>query len=511
MTSPSHRALKASYKFLGIIAFIWAVLSSPLILLNYFTLWSWSKLVSFYCGKTYQILDGEDVMASIDEFQTNSIVNGLLTLKGMFTVETMQEIFATRVLEFKDKNGNLLLPKYSQRLVEHFDYWFWTSAQNFDINDHIRYFNEQPLKTEVELKQIVNEIINLPISWSKPLWEIIIIPCLISNENSSVDPEPKTVAVLRAHHAIGDGVSFLRVIMSQLSENTGEMNSVLEKAISNRQVKAEASFRNKLTTLLLSLYNIILIPAFLLRPFLIQEKHALHGPKLSGVVISNWTTHIKLQTIKDIKNSTSTTVNDVVMSCLAGAVRRCFLRKNVTPPKYVNIYIPVNLQGPNDALNNMNKLSYVMPMLPTGDMDCLARLKETKMIMDDVKVSPQIMANRLIFKYYGSVMPNSMIRILQSLSPCAFILSNLPGPAIHVSLGGHEVESVIPIATTRSSTGVGVIVISYGGYFSISTTMDSALVNDSSDAASLLKDIETEVNQLYTTAVKTTVNDEHNN
>lgn len=486
------------YAFLSIIAFILAALIAPLIIVIYILFCCWSKFVALAFVKNCQILNGEDVMAGIDQFPTNSIVNGLLIVKGMFTVEAMQKLFATRVLDLKDTKGNLLLPKYTQCLVEHWDYWFWTPAKNFDINDHIRYGTYNALKTDAELKEIVNATINRPISLSKPQWEIIVLPCLISEENSDLEPKEQTAIVLRAHHAIGDGVSFLRIIVSQLSDSTKVMITILEKAARNRNIKLPMDMKSKLAKILRSVYNFICIPAYVVRPFFIQERHALHGPKLTGVVVSNWANNIKLETIKCIKNKVGTTVNDVIMSCLASAVRQCFLRKKLTPPETVNIYIPVNLQGPFDVLNNINKLAYLMPTLPTGDMSNLARLWKTKTIMDEVKASPQIIANRLVFKYYGSVMPNKFIKKLHSLSPCAFILSNLPGPTNKVFLGKHEVESVIPLATTRSSTGVGVIVVSYGGKLSISTTIDLALLDNQSDAVFLLQDIEAEVKKLYT-------------
>ncbi|GAB6021236.1 hypothetical protein CHUAL_003853 [Chamberlinius hualienensis] len=390
-------------------------------------------------------------------------------------------------------------------------YWFWKPKENFDIKEHIRYYSENPMCTKIELNLAVNDIFNWSIPFSRPLWEIILIKCLIPDDILDENVEPKTALVIRAHHAMGDGVSFVRTFFSLMVGKNDDMEMILEKAVSRRKASVKNDFKHKLNIALQRIYMFVFSPAVLIRPLFIQEKHLLHGHKLTGVVITNWSTNIKLETIKAIKNSTSTTVNDVIMTCLAGAIRRYFLRKKTTPPNSVNIYIPVNLQGPNDVLSNKNRLSFVIPKLATGDIDCLTRLKETKFIMDEIKTSPQIMAHQFLFKFSGSVLPNSVIKKIQSFSPCAFILSNLPGPDNKMSLCGCELESVIPMATTRSSTGVGLLVFSYGGKINISTTIDTALITDPSDTSSLLKDIETEVNQLYNCAVKKTQNEIYNN
>ncbi|GAB6021229.1 hypothetical protein CHUAL_003846 [Chamberlinius hualienensis] len=280
------------------------------------------------------------------------------------------------------------------------------------------------------------------------------------------------------------------------------MKMILEKAASKRQAKVKANFKRKLAKFVQQVYLFVNAPMFLLRPLFIRDKHLFFGPKPTNVLISDWTTNIKLETIKDIKNSTSTTVNDVITSCVAGAVRRSFLRKNTVPPTFVNIIVPVSLQGPNDKLVNTNNISFVFPKLPTGDMDCFTRLKKTKIMMDEIKASPEIAINRLTFKFLGSVLPNCLMKISNSFTPSGIIFSNVPGPSNPIFWAGHKIENFFPIAQTRSTAGFGAVAFSCGGIVNASVTLDSALTSDPSDVSMMLKEIEDEINHLYSSVVQ---------
>ncbi|GAB6021223.1 hypothetical protein CHUAL_003840 [Chamberlinius hualienensis] len=106
-------------------------------------------------------------------------MNVVVFLEGKFTVEMMQQLFISRVIKAKDENNEPLLPKFTQCMVQHYDYWFWKPKTNFDINENIYYYKES-IQSEKELKKVVNEIVNQAISFSKPLWEIIIMPYLVT-------------------------------------------------------------------------------------------------------------------------------------------------------------------------------------------------------------------------------------------------------------------------------------------------------------------------------------------
>ncbi|GAB6021228.1 hypothetical protein CHUAL_003845 [Chamberlinius hualienensis] len=482
----------------AVAAFVFIAFISPIIFGIYFLFWMWTRFVLRFVTISCSKLDGQDVIAGVSDWQQSTIINGIVILKGKFTVEIMQRLFISRVISAKDENNKPLLPKFTQCIVEHCDYWFWKPKRHFDINEHIYYHVKNAIHSEKELKEAINEIINQPMSFSKPLWEVIVMPYLLS------ESEPRTVCLFRLHHTIADGVTLLRIIVSQMAENNDGMRIILEKAVSKRQAKAKvkANIQRKLAKILQTVYLFALGPLHLIRPLFRQEKHIYFGPKPANVLISDWTKNIKLETIKDIKNSTSTTVNDVIMTCVAGAIRRGFLTRNILPPKSVNISIPVSLQGPNDKLINTNNMSFVIPKLPTGDMDCFTRLKKIKMIMDEIKASPEIAINRLSFKFIGRVLPNSLMKISLSFSPSGIICSNVPGPNHSIFWAGHEVENFFPLGQTRGNTGFGIVIFSYMGHVNVSVTLDAALTLNPSDASMMLKAIEGEIDHLYSSVVK---------
>ncbi|GAB6021220.1 hypothetical protein CHUAL_003837 [Chamberlinius hualienensis] len=479
----------------AITVFIFILIVSPILFGIYFLFWLWTKFVSHFLGINCSKLEGEDVTAGLNGCQHSSIMNIIVILEGKFTVEMMQQLFISRVIKSRDENNEPLLPKFTQCMVQHYDYWFWKPKINFDINEHIYYYKES-IQSEKELKKVVNEIINQEISFSKPLWEIIIMPYLLPGS------EPQTVCLFRMHHSMCDGVTFLRIIISQLGSIDDGMKLILEKAASKRQAKVKANFKQKLAKIVQNVCLFIFAPMFIIRTLTTRDRHFFRGPKLTNVLHIDWTTHTKLETIKDIKNSTSTTVNDVFSSCVAGAIRKSILRKNTAAPNSVNVIVPVNLQGPDKKIIDSNKLSYMLPRLPTGEMDCITRLKKTKIMMDEIKASPEIIANRVIFKIFGSVLPNSLMNIVILLTPAGIIFSNIPGPQNPIFWAGHKIKNVFPLAQIRSTAGFGVVAVSCGDIINFTVTLDSALTSDPSDVSMILKDIEDEIDLLYSSVVQ---------
>ncbi|GAB6021225.1 hypothetical protein CHUAL_003842 [Chamberlinius hualienensis] len=483
------------YGIQAITAFIFILIISPILFGVYFLFWLWSKFISHFLVINCSKLEGEDAMAGLNGCQHSTIMNAVVFLEGKFTVEMMQQLFISRVIKAKDENNEILLPKFTQCMVQHYDYWFWKPKTNFEINENVYYYKKS-IQSEKELKTVVNEIINQTISFSKPLWEIIIMPYLVPGS------EPQTVCLFRFHHSICDGVTSLRIVMSQLSNDDDGMKIILEKAASKRQAKVKANFKQKLVKIVHQVLLFIVSPMFIIRTLTIRDRHVFCGPKLTNVLIIDWTAHIKLETIKDIKNSTSTTVNDVVSSCVAGAIRKSFLRKNTAPPKSVSVMVPVNLQGPHNKLVNSNNLSLIFPKFPTGDMDYFTRLKKTKIMMDKIKASPEIVTNRLAIKFVGGVFPNSLMKLCISLMPAGIIFSNVPGPQNSIFWAGHKIKNMFPLAQIRSTAGFGVAAFSTGGIVNLSITLDSALISDPSDVSMVLKEIEDEIDLLYSSVVQ---------
>ncbi|GAB6021222.1 hypothetical protein CHUAL_003839 [Chamberlinius hualienensis] len=280
------------------------------------------------------------------------------------------------------------------------------------------------------------------------------------------------------------------------------MKMILEKAESKRQAKVKANFKQKLVKIVQLVYQFYLAPISITRLLTIRERHCFFRRKLTNVLHHNWTTRIKLQTIKDIKNSTSSTVNDVVSSCVAGAIRKSFLRKNTVPPKSVHVVVPVNLKDPHNKLVNSNNLSLIFPKFPTGDMDCITRLKKTKIMMDEIKTSSEIVTNSLFIKFVGRVVPNCLMKIGISLMPASIIFSNVAGPENPVFWAGHKIRNFFATAQTRTTTGFGVVAVSCGDIVNFSVTLDSALTSDPSDVSMIIKDIEDEIDLLYSSVVQ---------
>ncbi|GAB6021237.1 hypothetical protein CHUAL_003854 [Chamberlinius hualienensis] len=460
----------------SVVFFIFTVSISPILIFLYLLCWTRAKLTSLICSaKQKSMMTGEDALSGMDVNSNNCIINGMLLTKGRFAVEAMKDLILNKVINAVDSKKKPLFPKFTKCINLHADYLMWSEEANFNVDDHVRPYTGQPPKNEPELKNLIAHLCNNPLPNNKSGWEILLIPLEsqfdVPMESNSHIKVPQTCILIRLHHAIADGLSLVRLIVEELADNAGDFKQMLNQLTINL-----ARF----------LYAFVFGPAIQCRQAVTKDRNLVHGPKLSGMKIFDWTSAIKLSAVKDIKAATSSTVNDVIMSCLAAALRRYFVNQKVEAPDFLHSVIPVNLQGPDDPINMKNNVSFVFAHLPTGDMSSLQRLKTTKSIMDELKRSPDIISNRWFIRHCVNVIPYHIMKWFIDISPVSVIFSNVPGPSDTTRIKGHRINSIVPFLPHRGTIGVGVCVFSYSGDVTVSVSVDTALMNEREQVKMLL-------------------------
>ena len=325
-----------------------------------------------------------------------------------------------------------------------------------------------------------------------------------SNKSSDGDSERsiKPVLAIRYSHAIGDGVHAVKVLEHIACGLDGEP----VKMVHWKRSKKKKEFKNAWALMLDCLYFVwVFMVGFCRAVF------TAFGPADSKTVIRDepvkWSgkreittsTPIALEELKAVRAAFKCTINDVVVSCIAGAVQRYMEARDCPftkkPSTRVRAIIPF-ATIPKKEMENMKKDPYTLKNLFTfvslrlsmGPCSATERLKRTMKKTYDLKRSPEaaitIFLNAIIGKL-GSAMQKQTV--YDYMSRHSMVLTNVPGPVERVRLAGIEVETV-DFACANLINQVSVL--SYAGEIRLTLVTDPEVVKDAHTIAeNFLKEI----------------------
>ena len=169
-----------------------------------------------------------------------------------------------------------------------------------------------------ELKKYVDNLCEADLGdiSAKPPWMIH----AITNKSG------KDMIVWRLHHVIGDGMAIIGATSKFINRMNGEPLDFGAKAESMRGGKASGS-KSSVVEKIKCFFKVLAVPASAY-----DTTVALHAMDRKKPAMGNHRTTVYLPTInldwvKDIKNAAGVTVNDVMLSAIAGVIRRFSLQE----------------------------------------------------------------------------------------------------------------------------------------------------------------------------------------
>jgi WS/DGAT/MGAT family acyltransferase len=193
-----------------------------------------------------------------------------------------------------------------------------------------------------------------------------------------------------------------------------------------------------------------------------------------------WSAPIPLHEVKAISRATRTTVNDVLLTAVTGALRR-YLERRGQPTDGVSIraLVPVNLRPPDDPIALGNRFGLVFVDLPVGIVDPSERLQAFNQQMIAIKNSPEAAVTLGILNAIGMVPIGLEQRVVELFgSKVTAVMTNLPGPQEPLYLAGKQLRHLMFWVPQSGQVGLGVSIHSYAGEVSIGIATDTGLVPD---------------------------------
>lgn len=418
------------------------------------------------------------------------MITGMMFLDCLPDYDVFTQMIETNFLKFR---------RFKQKAVENSTGTYWQDDEFFEIGGHIRKAALPGNADYAELQDFVSDLASTPLDKSKPLWQFHIV------ENYDKGP----VVVMRIHHCYADGIALIQVLLSMTSADrkkslnlTPQSNSkeyhrklgVLNKVIN----PAKKQFTHSLK--IANQIKDIGIEA-LMNPSLIEKGvsevadiagelfHALTLPddpptvfksKLSVRKNAAWAESIDLGKVKAIAYATGTTVNDVLISNLAGALRKYMLKVGEDPTDVViNATVPVNLRPLEHAKNLGNHFGLVFLKLPIFESNPLRRLAYVHAEMNELKKSKQAIVSFGLLSAIGMAPVSVQNMLLDQFSQKATtVLTNVPGPQVPLYMTGAEVRKMMFWVPQNGTIGMGISILSYNGKVEFGLIVDKNLISD---------------------------------
>jgi predicted flap endonuclease-1-like 5' DNA nuclease len=193
-----------------------------------------------------------------------------------------------------------------------------------------------------------------------------------------------------------------------------------------------------------------------------------------------WSDAIPLSKVKAIGRATGCTVNDVLLSAVAGALRR-YAQTHDQRVDGLNVrgVIPVNLRQETAKIDLGNRFGLVFLSLPLGIDDPLDRLFELKRRMDDLKGSQEAVVAFGILNAIGMA-PSEIENIVVNIfgAKATAVMTNVPGPSRQIYFAGAPVREMMFWVPQSGRLGLGVSIFSYNDQVWLGVATDQSLVPD---------------------------------
>ena len=433
----------------------------------------------------------------MDESTNPMIINSVMIFSETIGYDRLVEILDERLI--------VRFSRFSQRVVERYHgikKMHWESDPHFDIRSQVHHLALPAPGDTAELQRLISMLMSEPLDRTRPLWRMYLI--------DNVDGGCAVYA--RMHHAIGDGIALMRVLLSLTDSEPGTNSAPVTVSTQTRSTGkmpgfASSSFRmaGRATGALVSaarhvntdpelaqetareaiqtlkttgLYAAATTANLAKIVLMAQDRNSVYRGNLTPIKCVSWTRPIALGRVKAIGDATGTTVNDVLVAAVVGGLRRYMSAiDGAAPDRDIRSTIPVNLRPANAPLTLGNKFSLVFLTLPISVADPAERLRQVKSRMDALKRSPEAALVYDILNILGMI-PGPVSRMASSwfASKATCILTNVPGPRQPVYFADRRVERMMFWVPQSRGVGMGISILSYAGNVTIGLMVDEALI-----------------------------------
>ena len=408
-----------------------------------------------------------------------------------------------------------LMPRYRQKVVFPpfgVAHPTWEDDPEFDVANHVTETTLPPPADDRVLSEVGGQRYAPMVDRNRPLWQAHVF---------RGRADGNTAVVWKIHHCMVDGVSMidLMMVLHELTRDAAppppptqawqprpipDPLMQMQEAVRDRMTEAaqrwtDAAFRwlRPAEIAEQQRWTAAAVRSTPPTPLQPAPRTPFNAP-LSTQRQFAWA-EFSFTEIRAIRSALGGTINDVVLTVVAGALGR-YLRAHGYPTEGVvlSAICPVSLRRAEERGALGNRVSVMVVPLYVGMTDPAARLAAERQAVDRLKEQDQAGTFAAMTEMGNVIPPAWQALAAQADLPVTLVntaSSNVPGPQIPLYLAGRKLLRWRGLAPLGATMGLFNGIVSYNGTLAISATVDPLLVPDVWSYTEFLKESFTELRE----------------
>lgn len=419
------------------------------------------------------------------------MICGVLMLEGRVDFARLRQVIDERLLVFR---------RFRQRAVRLPGFCVWETDARFDLDRHVVSTTLPGRAGKKELQALVSRLIATPLDPERPMWQFQ----LVENYDGG------SALIARIHHCYADGIALVRVMLSMTDASPngppampfdppkrGKPHSDDDLLAAFMQPLADVMkaaqriggtllergaglWQNPSAAIALAGQGAALTSEVAKLAFMGQDSQTRFKGRPGVAKRVAWADPLPLDEVKIVGRALFASVNDVLLSCVAGALRDYLVRKrDIVENLVIRVLVPVNLRPMEKAYKLGNQFGLVFLDLPIGIDNPVERLYAVRSNMNALKGSyqPVVAMGLLAAMGAGPRMLQEALLTLLARNATA-VMTNVPGPQQPLYMAGAKISSLMFWVPQSGDLGVGVSILSYDGEVQFGLVTDEGLCAD---------------------------------
>jgi WS/DGAT/MGAT family acyltransferase len=355
----------------------------------------------------------------------------------------------------------------------------WVDDEHFNAQYHVRHTSLPLPGDERRLKRLVGRIMSQKLDRAKPMWELWFVEGLEGG---------RFAVISKVHHCLIDGLSGVELLAAFMGPDEEWRPEQSDHRWIPRPAPSPAQLLSDEIGRRVGMPGRMLGSALraLGRPSRSVGEASSRASGFAEALSSSLTpasetplnvpigpfrrfdwTRFDLGVVREVKSKLGGTVNDVVLACVAGAVRHYLGAHDVELDEIdFRTFVPVSTRKENERGMLGNRVSLLVAHLPVDEPDPRKRLtrvtEETKQLKDSGAAEGTEVIEELSDWTTTSLL-TTFSRLAASRRSYNMVVTNVPGPQFPVYLNGARLQESYPLVPLFSNQALGIALFSYDG------------------------------------------------
>ena len=401
----------------------------------------------------------------MDSAENLMIIHGVLMFESPITCDEFRTVIEERLLPQHRR--------FRQKPVCMSGRHKWQEMPALDMDYHLTLLESVPSPcNDQQLRDAIGDLTTQSLDPDKPLWRFYYVP----------DYNGGSAIVMKVHHCYADGIALISVLDSVADKSVLHSSPAAKFKLPKRMPRSSALLHR----LSFAVSSVGFYTGFsmawmyeALRVILAKpDSKTAYKRSLTRQKKVGWAPSIPVDEVKKIGKAMGCTVNDVILGCVAGSLRR-YLQRIGEPADGVQLRatVPVNLRPLEDALQLGNQFGLIYLPLPVGEPSIKGRILAVRRNMRSLKSGMQAVMSFHVLGILG-FFPTAVEKFFLDFfsSKASAVMTNVPGPTEPVYLMGKKLSKPMFWVPQSGGIGIGVSILSYDNKVEFGFVADAALV-----------------------------------